>query len=59
PISLKNLSQRREMTLPQRNTALARPTNFYYLMCKLDRAQYRLSQPPFLFYNQKRRCEDG
>lgn len=29
------------MTLPQRNTALARPTNFYYLMCKLDRAQYR------------------
>ncbi len=38
--SLKNLSQRREMTLPQRNTVLARPTNFYYLMCKLDRAQY-------------------
>lgn len=32
------------MTLPQRNTALARPTNFYYLMCKLDRAQY---QPVF------------
>ena len=28
------------MTLPQRNTALERPTNFYYLMCKLDRAQY-------------------
>ncbi|QFS34262.1 glycosyltransferase family 2 protein [Limosilactobacillus vaginalis] len=30
------------MTLPQRNTALERPTNFYYLMCKLDRAQYHL-----------------
>ena len=29
------------MTLPQRNTALERPTNFYYLMCKLDRAQYQ------------------
>ena len=28
------------MTLPQRNTVLARSTNFYYLMCKLDRAQY-------------------
>ncbi len=30
------------MTLPQRNTVLAKPTNFYYLMCKLDRAQYRV-----------------
>ena len=35
------------MTLPQRNTALARPTNFYYLMCKLDRAQYRQRLPAF------------
>ena len=32
------------MTLPQRNTALARPTSFYYLMCKLDRAQYHQKQ---------------
>ena len=29
------------MTLPQRNTALARPTSFYYLMCQLDRVQYQ------------------
>ena len=28
------------MTLPQQNTALARPTSFYYLMCQLDRVQY-------------------
>lgn len=38
------------MTLPQRNTALERPTNFYYLMCKLDRAQYRLAKEILLFY---------
>ena len=30
------------MTLPQQNTASARPTSFYYLMCQLDRVQYRL-----------------
>ena len=29
------------MTLPQQNTASARPTSFYYLMCQLDRVQYR------------------
>ncbi|WP_263854574.1 alpha-hydroxy-acid oxidizing protein [Lentilactobacillus parafarraginis] len=28
------------MTLPQQNTASARPTSFYYLMCQLDRVQY-------------------
>ncbi|MCP9334356.1 hypothetical protein, partial [Lentilactobacillus hilgardii] len=39
-ISPRNLSQRKEMTLPQQNIALARPTNFYYLKCKFDRAQY-------------------
>ncbi|MCG0715716.1 IS30 family transposase [Lactiplantibacillus plantarum] len=36
------------MTLPQQNTVLARPTNFYYLMCKLDRAQYRHSKAVLL-----------
>lgn len=36
------------MTLPQRNTALARPTNFYYLMCKLDRAQYQQKRKQML-----------
>ena len=29
------------MTLPQQNTASARPTSFYYLMCQLDRVQYQ------------------
>ena len=29
------------MTLPQQNIALARPANFHYLKCQLDRAQYR------------------
>ena len=28
------------MTLPQQNTASARPTSFYYLMCQLDRVGY-------------------
>lgn len=28
------------MTLPQQNTASARSTSFYYLMCQLDRVQY-------------------
>ena len=28
------------MTLPQQNTASARPTSFYYLMCQFDRVQY-------------------
>ncbi len=41
------------MTLPQRNTALARPTNFYYLMCKLDRAQYHEHQSNKLHQLQK------
>ncbi len=35
------LFQAKEMTLPQQNTASARPTSFYYLMCQLDRVQYR------------------
>lgn len=30
------------MTLPQQNIASARPTSFYYLMCQLDRVQYRM-----------------
>ncbi len=30
------------MTLPQQNTASTRLTSFYYLMCQLDRVQYRL-----------------
>ncbi|WP_225209442.1 hypothetical protein, partial [Limosilactobacillus fermentum] len=38
------LFQAKEMTLPQQNTALARPTSFYYLMCQLDRVQYRTSR---------------
>ena len=38
------------MTLPQRNTALERPTNFYYLMCKLDRAQYPSVSAVFLTF---------
>ncbi len=29
------------MTLPQQNTASARLTSFYYLMCQLDRVQYQ------------------
>ncbi|MGO4990518.1 hypothetical protein ACTQ5H_09080, partial [Limosilactobacillus reuteri] len=37
----KNLSQRKETTLPQQNIALARPANFHYLKCQLDRAQYQ------------------
>jgi hypothetical protein len=37
------------MTLPQRNTVLAKPTNFYYLMCKLDRAQYQYNGKGVLF----------
>ncbi|MDC6078322.1 aminotransferase class I/II-fold pyridoxal phosphate-dependent enzyme, partial [Limosilactobacillus fermentum] len=34
---------------PQQNTASARPTSFYYLMCQLDRVQY----PPVynIFFN--------
>ena len=35
------LFQAKEMTLPQQNTASTRPTSFYYLMCQLDRVQYR------------------
>ena len=38
------------MTLPQQNTALARPTSFYYLMCQLDRVQYR-ERPLFHLQN--------
>lgn len=30
------------MTLLQRNFVTAKPINFYYLVCKLDRVQYRL-----------------
>lgn len=29
------------MTLLQRNFVTAKPINFYYLVCKLDRVQYR------------------
>ncbi|WP_225425064.1 hypothetical protein, partial [Lentilactobacillus parafarraginis] len=38
------LFQAKEMTLPQQNTASARPTSFYYLMCQLDRVQYQILQ---------------
>ena len=36
------------MTLPQQNTALARPTSFYYLMCQLDRVQYQGDRQGFV-----------
>ncbi|WP_225425047.1 hypothetical protein, partial [Lentilactobacillus parafarraginis] len=43
------LFQAKEMTLPQQNTASARPTSFYYLMCQLDRVQYLITvQNPYL-----------
>ncbi|MDA3723946.1 hypothetical protein, partial [Limosilactobacillus fermentum] len=42
------LFQAKEMTLPQQNTASARPTSFYYLMCQLDRVQYHWSTPFFV-----------
>ena len=32
----------KETTLPQQNIALARPANFHYLKCQLDRAQYQV-----------------
>lgn len=38
------------MTLPQQNTASARPTSFYYLMCQLDRVQYPRLQHAFKLY---------
>ncbi|WP_225425071.1 hypothetical protein, partial [Lentilactobacillus parafarraginis] len=41
------LFQAKEMTLPQQNTASARPTSFYYLMCQLDRVQYRARRLAF------------
>ena len=41
------------MTLPQQNTALARPTSFYYLMCQLDRVQYQNSLAFFAFHFQR------
>ncbi|MCC4455320.1 DUF2513 domain-containing protein, partial [Limosilactobacillus reuteri] len=31
----------KEMTLLQRNFVTAKPINFYYLVCKLDRVQYQ------------------
>lgn len=42
------------MTLLQRNTVLARPTNFYYLMCKLDRAQYPVQHGVLTFIKYKK-----
>ncbi|MCC4462420.1 transglycosylase SLT domain-containing protein, partial [Limosilactobacillus reuteri] len=36
-----HLFQLKEMTLLQRNFVTAKPINFYYLVCKLDRVQYR------------------
>lgn len=41
------------MTLPQQNTASARPTSFYYLMCQLDRVQYQ--NPNFYVFTFWRR----
>ncbi|WP_225434834.1 hypothetical protein, partial [Limosilactobacillus reuteri] len=35
-----HLFQLKEMTLLQRNFVTAKPINFYYLVCKLDRVQY-------------------
>ncbi|OTA72697.1 hypothetical protein BHL79_02135 [Limosilactobacillus reuteri] len=32
------------MTLLQRNFVTAKPINFYYLVCKLDRVQYPREQ---------------
>ena len=32
------------MTLLQRNFVTAKPINFYYLVCKLDRVQYRIDR---------------
>ena len=38
-----HLFQLKEMTLLQRNFVTAKPINFYYLVCKLDRVQYPLA----------------
>ncbi|WP_323075269.1 hypothetical protein, partial [Limosilactobacillus reuteri] len=35
-----HLFQLKEMTLLQQNFVTAKPINFYYLVCKLDRVQY-------------------
>ncbi|WP_238137811.1 hypothetical protein, partial [Limosilactobacillus fermentum] len=47
------LFQAKEMTLPQQNTASARPTSFYYLMCQLDRVQYLKTVVFFIFKSFK------
>jgi hypothetical protein len=36
-----HLFQLKEMTLLQQNFVTAKPINFYYLVCKLDRVQYQ------------------
>lgn len=41
------------MTLPQQNIALARPANFHYLKCQLDRAQYHRIKFSLLIFGQK------
>ncbi|MCI1956967.1 MAG: hypothetical protein LKJ72_01120, partial [[Lactobacillus] timonensis] len=48
------LFQAKEMTLPQQNIASARPTSFYYLMCQLDRVQYRIDYFTHSFISGKR-----
>ncbi|WP_323067562.1 hypothetical protein, partial [Limosilactobacillus reuteri] len=44
-----HLFQLKEMTLLQQNFVTAKPINFYYLVCKLDRVQYRHAEWRFLF----------
>ncbi|WP_260239381.1 hypothetical protein, partial [Limosilactobacillus fermentum] len=48
----------KEMTLPQQNTASARPTSFYYLMCQLDRAQYPELSHPLKYTPQKKATQE-
>ncbi|TSB20828.1 hypothetical protein FOG82_01500 [Limosilactobacillus reuteri] len=36
------------MTLLQQNFVTAKPINFYYLVCKLDRVQYQLKMNTFV-----------
>ncbi|WP_225428915.1 hypothetical protein, partial [Limosilactobacillus reuteri] len=43
-----HLFQLKEMTLLQQNFVTAKPINFYYLVCKLDRVQYRIHPISFL-----------